>query len=140
MWWRLNGQDLTGPITRPPYDWRWHSKLVYDGPALVQAVALGPAGQTLAESAPVRFQVSNRGHNLRLIEPNYQRLRTETIRGMAGVRCYSFDSPLWKAEREKGHGQTGSEPFVTGTNRWAGLSAAFNLIGQLEPYNVGPAD
>jgi hypothetical protein len=56
-------------------------------------------------------------------------------RGMAGVRCYSFDSPLWKAER--GNGQTGSDPLATGTNRWAGLSAAFNLIGQLEPYVLG---
>ena len=58
-------------------------------------------------------------------------------RGMAGVRCYSFDSRLWKDERARGHGQTGAEPLETGTGRWAGLATAFNLVGQLEPYLLG---
>ena len=55
-------------------------------------------------------------------------------RGMAGVRAYNFDNESWKRERSKGQGQTGSEPFETGTNRWAGLSAAFNLVQRLEPH------
>ena len=55
-------------------------------------------------------------------------------KGMAGIRAYNFDNESWKREREKGAGQTGSDPFEVGTNRWAGMSAAFNLVSRLEPY------
>jgi len=57
-------------------------------------------------------------------------------RGYAGVRAYNFDNELWKRERAgtRGERQTGSDPYETGTNRWAGLSAAFNLVQHLEPH------
>lgn len=57
------------------------------------------------------------------------------VSGMAGVREYSFDGSLWKWERGQGAGgQTGSDPFRVGTDRWQAMSTAFNLIDTLEPH------
>ena len=58
--------------------------------------------------------------------------------GYSGVRCYAFDSNLWKKERKQAKIgtsglQTGAEPFETGTDRWYALSTCFNLIKKLEP-------
>lgn len=63
--------------------------------------------------------------------------------GMAGVRAYAFDADFWKQPRRdakvgQGDLQTGSEPFATGTDRWQAISAAFNLIGTLEPVLLQP--
>jgi hypothetical protein len=63
--------------------------------------------------------------------------------GMAGVRAYAFDSAAWKASRVRakigqGNLQTGAEPFQTGTDRWNAMSAAFNLIQELEPFLLQP--
>jgi hypothetical protein len=72
--------------------------------------------------------------------------------GAAGVRMYAYDSQDLKYQRSSAPAgtidlQTGSDPFTVGTDRWAAMSAAFNLIAQLEPYllrtqihalNLGP--
>jgi len=79
--WHLNGQDLTGPLTVRPFDWRWHSTWAYDGPAMVEAVALDAQGRVLAKSQPATFQVSNHGHDLRLVEPTCDRLRKHPVGG-----------------------------------------------------------
>jgi hypothetical protein len=72
--------------------------------------------------------------------------------GAAGIRMYMFDSQDAKHQRSSApigtsDLQTGADPFSVGTDRWAAMSAAFNLISQLEPYllrtpingiNLGP--
>jgi hypothetical protein len=72
--------------------------------------------------------------------------------GAAGVRMYAYDSQDQKHQRSSATVgtidlQTGSDPLTVGTDRWAAMSAAFNLIAQLEPYllrtqinalNLGP--
>ena len=72
--------------------------------------------------------------------------------GAAGIRMYMFDSQDAKHQRSSApigtiDLQTGADPFTVGTDRWAAMSAAFNLISQLEPYllrtpanglNLGP--
>ncbi len=52
--WRMNGQDQTGPLTVRPYDWRWHSMLVYDGPALIEDVAIDAQGRVAQRSPTPR--------------------------------------------------------------------------------------
>jgi hypothetical protein len=96
--WRLNGQDQTGPLTVRPYDWRWHSTLAYDGPALIEAVALDTQGRVLARSRPVAFQVNNHGHDLRLVEPTYDRLRKEPVGGKLSL---TFAAERNMTEQEK---------------------------------------
>ncbi len=96
--WRMNGQDQTGPLTVRPYDWRWHSTLVYDGPALIEAVAIDAQGHVLARSQPVTFQVNNHGHDLRLVEPTYDRLRKELIGSKLSL---SFAAERNMTEQEK---------------------------------------
>jgi len=72
--------------------------------------------------------------------------------GAAGVRLYAYDTQDLKHQRSSApigtiDLQTGSDPFTVGTDRWAAMSAAFNLIAQVEPYllraqinalNLGP--
>ena len=61
--------------------------------------------------------------------------------GMAGVRSYGFDG-RWAEERAQAVAgaelQTGASPFTAGQDRWAVMSAAFNLIKQLEPHLLQP--
>ncbi|MCL2701678.1 MAG: Ig-like domain-containing protein [Phycisphaerae bacterium] len=65
------------------------------------------------------------------------------ISGGAGVRVYNSDF-MWRRNRERaevgsqGRHQTGASPFGDGSDRWHALSAAFNLIGTLEPYLLQP--
>ena len=64
-------------------------------------------------------------------------------RGAAGIRAYSYDWSGWKKERASSplgtrDLQTGSDPFTVGTDRWAALSAACNLVQQLEPHILQP--
>jgi hypothetical protein len=63
--------------------------------------------------------------------------------GAAGVRAYAYDSIAWKNSRSRarigqGNLQTGSDPVTTGTDRWQAITAAFNLIGKLEPHLLQP--
>jgi len=65
------------------------------------------------------------------------------ISGASGVRVYNSDF-MWRRNRERaevggpGRHQTGASPFGDGSDRWHALSAAFNLIGTLEPYLLQP--
>jgi hypothetical protein len=64
-------------------------------------------------------------------------------RGMAGVRVYGYDSPAWKNQRAtspvgSGGMQQGTDPFGLGQDRWAAMSAAFNLIQRLEADLLQP--
>jgi len=64
------------------------------------------------------------------------------LSGAAGVRTYALDF-TWKRNRERNaigtmRQQTGASPFGEGSDRWHAMSAAFNLIGTLEPYLLQP--
>ncbi len=66
------------------------------------------------------------------------------ISGAAGVRMYSVDF-WWKDERAKAKPgasglQTGASPYGAGSDRWHAISAAYNLLGVLEPYLLQPRD
>jgi hypothetical protein len=58
--------------------------------------------------------------------------------GMAGVRSYSFDSTRWKQDRLNGGGQTGSDPFEVGTDRWQAMAAGNGFVHNLEPVLFQP--
>jgi hypothetical protein len=71
--------------------------------------------------------------------PNHVALQAiyAVIRGMAGVRVYAFDFLQWKIDRLSA-GQTGSDPFTVGVERWKAMSTAFNLVKELEPFILQP--
>jgi hypothetical protein len=59
--------------------------------------------------------------------------------GAAGVRMYAYDNLDQKHQRSSASLgttdlQTGADPVTVGTDRWSAMSAAFNLLAQLEPY------
>src|SRR5262249_11248188 len=61
--------------------------------------------------------------------------------GASAFRAYHYDSSDWQAARAAGQdAQIGAGPpgFRAGHGRWAALSAAYNLIGQLEPDLLQP--
>jgi hypothetical protein len=64
------------------------------------------------------------------------------ISGASGVRMYSVDF-WWKTERSRaplgaGGLQTGASPYGAGSDRWHAISAAYNILGKLEPYLLQP--
>ncbi|HYP12305.1 MAG TPA: Ig-like domain-containing protein [Bryobacteraceae bacterium] len=92
------------------------------------------------EYTPGQDKLLSQGSSLEQIS---QQVLYAVATGMAGVRAYSFDMPFMKDLRAGtpagvGQHQTGTDPFVTGTDRWQAMSAVFNLIHLLEPYLLQP--
>ncbi|MBA3707549.1 MAG: Ig-like domain-containing protein [Planctomycetes bacterium] len=66
----------------------------------------------------------------------------QIVKGAAGVREYAYDTPSWRAERANsgylGGLQQGADPFGIGTDRWAAMAAAFQVIAALEADLLQP--
>ena len=130
---------------------RWNS-LQSDRPILMLTGMMGPFYQ---KGGPGKEFIAGQD---RMINPGMTssqvaaQIWLSAAMGMAGVRTYAYDPTYMKVQRQNapinvGSVQTGADPFETGTDRWSGLSAGFNLAKRherllLEPMihavNLGP--
>ncbi|MDQ3914988.1 MAG: Ig-like domain-containing protein [Actinomycetota bacterium] len=65
----LNARTLCGPLTRPPYELRWHTAYMYDGTVRVQAVLRKGDGSLLDRSKVIRLQILNGGSTVFIVSP-----------------------------------------------------------------------
>ncbi|MCM8785570.1 MAG: hypothetical protein NC827_05360 [Candidatus Omnitrophica bacterium] len=129
------------PQYRKYLDWVTYERMPYmqlNKPFLLLVSICGPYYQKLSDNG--EFQPGKDKLNLENVgtaESVSLQIMYAIANNYSGVRCYAFDSSLWKRERKQakigtGGLQTGAEPFETGTDRWYALSTCFNLIKRLE--------
>ena len=153
VYWQVNDFRRAYPMTMSLWqvindvDSTWFTRLPSlqtTKPLLLEASAMGPDYLKKGpgcQFVPGQDQMWNQGVTAAQVAAQ---VMMAPALGMAGVRAYAWDASYVKTGRcnatpgQTQDYQTGTDPFVTGTDRWAAMGSAMNLLKQLEPHVLQP--